>query len=435
MTAVPLALHRSVRRNLTAGIAVVLVLVGGVGSWAVTTEISGAVVAFGALVVDSNVRKVQHPTGGVVGEIRARDGDRVSAGDVVVRLDETVTRANLAIITKGLAELMARKARLEAERDATGEISFPEALLGRSDDAEVAAIMAGERKLFELRGAARIGQKGQLRQRIGQLEQEIGGITAQIGAKSQELVLIQRELQGARDLWDRNLMPISKLTALEREATRLEGDRAQLTATHAQANGKITETELQIVQLDRDLASEVAKEMREIDAKIGELLERRISAEDQLKRIDIRAPNDGIVHQLAVHTVGGVISAGEPIMLIVPVADRLMVECRVGPHEIDQLQPGQAALLRFSTFNQRTTPEIYGAVSRISADAVNDQRTGAAYFTVRIELKAEEVARLGNVKLMPGMPVEAFIQTGERKVLSYLMKPLHDQLMRAFRER
>ena len=286
--------RRSMRRHLIAAIAVVFVLVVGMGGWAATAVISGAVVASGSLVVDTNVKKVQHPTGGIVGELRVRDGDRVHAGDIVVRLDETVTRANPAIVTKGLDELRARKARLESERDGWDTIIFPAQLVARAS---------------------------------------------------------------------------------------------------------------------------------------------KVTAEDQLKRIDIRAPQDGSVFQLAVHTVGGVITAGDPIMLIVPEADNLSVEVKVNPQDIDQLQLNQKAILRFSAFNARTTPEIEGIVSRISADISTDQRTGQSYYTIRISLPPEQIQRLGNVKLLPGMPVEAFVQTGDRTMLSYLMKPLHNQVVRAFREK
>jgi HlyD family secretion protein len=425
----------AIQRHLWAGITLLIVLCGGVGGWAATTEISGAVIAPGVLVVDTNVKKVQHPTGGVVGEIRARDGDRVAIGDIVVRLDETVTRANLAIVLRGLDELVARKARLEAERDGLEGIAFPSEFMERLSEPQVAAIIAGERKLFDLRQSARVGQKSQLRERIAQLREEIGGIAAQIKAKAQEIVLIQRELTGARDLWEKNLMPITKLTQLEREATRLEGERAQLTATSAQSKGKISELELQIIQVDRDLASEVGKELREVDAKIGEFVERKVAAEDQLKRIDIRAPQDGIVHQSVVHTIGGVINAGEQLMLIVPSTDNLIVEAKFAPQDIDQVKIGQRAVVRFTSFNQRTTPELNGVVTRVSADTTVDQRTSAPYYTLRISLSREEIARLGEVTLVPGMPVESFIQTGDRKVISYLMKPLSDQVMRAFRER
>ena len=425
----------SIRKHLITGAVVMVVLVFGVGGWAATTEISGALIAPGSIVVDSNVKKVQHPTGGVVGELRVRDGDRVKAGDVVVRLDETVTRANLAIVTKGLNELSARKARLEAERDGAEHIAFPPALLAQKDNADVAASMHSETRLFELRRTTRVGQKAQLRQRIGQLQEEITGLTAQQQAKAKEIKLIERELEGVRELYAKNLIQLQRLTQLEREATRLDGERGQLIAAGAQARGKISELELQIIQIDQELSSEVAKEMRDVDAKLGEFVERKVTAEDQLKRIEIRAPQDGTVFQSTVHTVGGVVSAGDAIMLIVPAADNLTVEAKVNPQDIDRLQLGQTALLRFSAFNQQTTPEIYGSVTRISADTSTDQRTGVPYYTIRIGMAPEEVARLGENRLVPGMPLEAFVQTGQRTVMSYLIKPLFDQLTRAFRER
>jgi HlyD family secretion protein len=427
--------RRSIRRNIFAGVTVVAILVGAVGGWAGTTALSGALIASGSVVVDSNVKKVQHPVGGVVGELRVRDGDRVKAGDIVVRLDETVTRANLAIITKGLDELSARKARLVSERDGADAIVFPDQLAKRKGEPEVAQIMEAERKLFELRRSARSGQKAQLREQSAQLREEIVGLSAQQQAKIKEITLIRRELEGVRDLFKKNLIPISRLTQLEREATRLEGEQAQLIATVAQAKAKIAEIELKIIQIDQDLSSEVAKEMREFDAKIGEFVERKIAAEDQLQRVDIRAPQDGTVFQLSVHTVGGVISQGEAIMLIVPDADSLTVEAKVNPQDIEQVQLGQKTVLRFSAFNRATTPEINGQVSRISADISTDQRTGQTYYTIRISIPPDELARLGEVKLVPGMPVECFIQTGERTVISYLLKPLRDQLMRTFRER
>jgi HlyD family secretion protein len=381
------------------------------------------------------VKKVQHPTGGIVGELRVRDGDRVKQGDILVRLDDTVTRSNLAIVTKGLDELYARRARLESERDGTTSINFPGDLLERESAPAVAAILDGERKLFDLRSSARTGQKAQLRQRIEQLNEEIRGLKAQRESKEKETQLIGREKEGVYDLWKQKLVPLTKITQLEREEARLQGEAGQLVAQTAQAGGKISETELQILQVDRDLSSEVAKETREIDGKIGEFVERKVAAEDQLKRTDLRAPQDGTVFQSNVHTVGGVVTAGDAIMMIVPDADSLTVEAKVNPQDIDQLREGQTALLRFSAFNQRTTPEIYGKVTRVSADTSSDQRTGQTYYTVRIAMPADEVAKLGEVKIMPGMPVETFIQTGERTMISYLTKPLHDQLMRTFREK
>ena len=366
--------RRAIRRHCLAGLVIVVILAGGVGGWASTMKLSGALIAPGQVVVDSNVKKVQHPTGGIVGELRARDGDRVKVGDVVVRLDDTVTRANLAIVNKGINELSARKARLESERDGVEKITFPAGLVARTDDPDAVSAIDSERKLFELRRHARVGQKDQLRQRIGQFGEEVRGLKAQQNAKHKEIELIEREMVGVRDLWKQKLVSIARLTELERNAARLEGEGAQLIAQAAQVGGKISETELQIIQIDRDLSSEVAKEMREIDGKLGEFVERKVTAEDQLKRIDIRSPQDGTIFQSTVHTVGGVITAGDPIMLVVPDADNLIVEAKVNPQDIDQVKIGQTALLRLSAFNQQTTPEIIGMVNRISADAANDQK-------------------------------------------------------------
>jgi HlyD family secretion protein len=425
----------SIRRHVVVGSVVVAILAVGLGGWASTAEIAGALIAPGFVVVDSNVKKVQHPTGGVVGEVRVRDGDRVKAGDTLVRLDETVTRANLAIVQKGLIELYARKARLAAERDGVDTVGTPKELADKTGDADVQEELASERKLFELRRTARLGQKQQLRQRIAQLQEEIRGLGAQQDAKTRETELIEQELGGMRELWKKNLIPLDKLTALERETARLQGERGQLVASAAQAKGKIAETELQVLQIDQDLSSDVAKELRETDGKIGEYVERKVAAEDQLKRTDIRAPQDGVVFQSTANTVGGVVAAGDPIMLIVPETDTLLVEAKVDPKDIDKVQFGQPVLLRFSAFDIRTTPEINGTVARVAADTSADQRTGQTYYVVRIAMTPDEIARLGNVRLTPGMPVEAFIQTGQRTMLSYLIKPLHDQFMRAFRER
>jgi HlyD family secretion protein len=425
----------SISRHVIVGCIVVAFLAIGLGGWASTAEISGALIASGSVVVDSNVKKVQHPTGGVVGEVRVRDGDHVKAGDILVRLDETVTRANLAIVSMVLIELYARKARLAAERDGADTVATPKELADKSGDPDVQDALASERKLFELRRTARLGQKQQLRQRITQLQEEIRGLEAQQDAKTKETELIEQELGGMRELWKKNLIPLDKLTALERETARLQGERGQLVASAAQAKGKIAETELQILQVDQDLSSDVAKELREIEGKIGEYVERKVAAEDQLKRTDIRAPQDGVVFQSTANTVGGVVAAGDPIMLIVPESDNLQVEAKVDPKDIDKVEFAQPVLLRFSAFNIRTTPEINGTVARVAADTSTDQRTGQTYYLVRIAMTPEEIARLGTVKLTPGMPVEAFIQTGQRTMISYLIKPLHDQLMRAFREK
>ncbi|CAN7649806.1 HlyD family type I secretion periplasmic adaptor subunit [Mesorhizobium sp. LjNodule214] len=427
-------IDRTIRRYLLGGVAACILLVGGAGSLAAVTELSGAVIASGKLVVDSNVKKVQHPTGGVVGQIFVREGDAVQSGQILIHLDETVTRANLAIVTKSLDEFDARLARLEAERDGADVITFPPSLLSRQGDPETGRGMAGEQSLFEFRRQARAGQKAQLAERIVQLAEEVSGLTEQRDAKSQEIKLIGFELEGMRKLWERKLVSIDRITALERDAVRLEGEHGQLTASIAQSKGHTSEIRLQIIQVDQDLRSEVATELRDVQAKISELVERKVSAEDQLKRIDIRSPQTGVVHQLSVHTVGGVISPGELIMLIVPVADELTAEARVAPQDIDQLTPGQGAALRLSAFNQRTTPELNGTVGKISADLSIDERSGAGFYTVHVVLPRNELTRLKGLTLAPGMPVEVFFSTSRRTMLSYLVKPLADQIERAFRE-
>jgi HlyD family secretion protein len=425
----------SIRRHVIAGCAIVAVLALGFGGWASTAELSGALIAQGSLVVDSNIKKVQHPTGGVVGEVRVHDGDRVKAGDILIRLDETVTRANLAIVTKGLNEFYARKARLGAERDGADTVAMPRELADQAADPDVKAALDSERRLFELRRTARLGQKDQLSQRVKQLQEQITGLTAQQDAKGSELALIDQELTGVRDLFKKNLVPLTRLTSLEREEARLQGERGQLVASAAEAKGKIAEIQLQVLQVDQDFSSDVAKQISETESKIGEYVERKVTAQDQLKRTDIRAPQDGVVFQSTANTVGGVVTAGDPIMLIVPASDDLQVEVKVEPKDIDLVALGQPVVLRLSAFNQRTTPELNGTVARVGADTSTDQRTGQTYYLVRIAMTADEIKRLGDVKLTPGMPVEAFIQTGERTFVSYLVKPLHDQLMRTMREK
>ena len=423
----------SIRRHIVIGSVLFGVIVFGLGGWASTAQISGALIAQGTIVVDSNIKNVQHPTGGVVGEVRVHDGDHVKSGDVLIRLDETVTRANLAIVRKGLNEAYARKARLAAELDGADAIAVPPELAGRLDDPDVKDAIAGERKLFESRRSARLGKKDQLQQRIQQLQDQITGLTAQQDGKAKESDLIQQELAGVRDLRNRNLIPLDRLILLERAAVQLQGSRGQLMATVAEAKGRIAETQLQILQVDQELSSDVAKELPETESKIGELIERKVTAEDQLKRTDIRAPQDGVVFQSTANTVGGVIKAGDQIMQIVPKTDKLLVEVKVEPKDIDKVAFGQPVVLRFSAFDQRTTPELNGTVQRIGADASTDQRTGMSYYLVRIAIDDGEVERLGAVKLTPGMPVEAFIQTGERTLLAYLIKPLHDQMTRSLR--
>lgn len=424
----------SLRRHLIVGFCITGILIVAGGGWAATARIAAAVITSGDLVVDSNVKNIQHPSGGVVAEILSIDGDRVTAGQPLLRLDSTVPRANLAIVTKTLNELIARRARLISERDGRADIAFPQDFLDRADTADISDVIATEQKLFEARLMARRGRKSQFKERIGQLQEEIRGQTAQMEAKSRELNLIDRELAATRELWSRNLVPLSKLTSLEREATRIEGEKAQLLAAVAQSKGKIVETELQILQIDKDNDTEANNDLKEVQSKIAENIERKVAAEDQLNRIELRAPVSGIVHQSEVHTVGGVINAGQTVMVIVPENDNLVAEVKVRPQDIDHVRAGQIAKLRFAAFNQRTTPELTGTVRNVSADITTDKKSGQSSYITRIIVSRDEIARLGGAKLVPGMPVEVFIESGERTALSYLTKPLADQIRRAFRE-
>lgn len=431
----PLALG-SIHRHLAVALGLGLVLLPGIGGWAAFTQVSAAVIAPGQLVVESDVKKVQHPTGGVIGEIRVHEGSRVQAGDVLVRLDGTQIRTNLDIVLNALDELAARRARDEAERDGAAGVTFPADLAARAGTSPaVAHLMESETRLFQSRVSAREGQKAQLNERIAQLREEIRGLGEQTEAKNREIALIQQELVGVRDLYAKNLVPLSRVTGLERDAARLEGERGQLVATTASSRGKIAETELQIFQIDREMRTEVGKDLAEIRGKWSELVEKRVAAEDQLMRIDMRAPQSGVVHQLTVHTVGGLVTPNEPAMLIVPEADQLLVEVRVQPQDIDNVRLGQSAMLRFSAFNLRTTPEVEGEVMRVSADVSQDPKSGLSYYTARIRLDAHAKEMLGALRLVPGMPVEAYMQIGDRSVLSYLTKPLTDQIAKAWKER
>jgi len=431
---------RSAIRNLNLiGFALVILLLGGFGTWAATTELAGAVIARGTVVVESNVKKVQHPTGGVIGEILVNDGDEVEAGQVLIRLDDTVTRSTLGVVRSQLDEYLARQARLLAERDGAASIVFPDELTGRSREQSVAAAMAGEEKLFEARRSAQNGERAQLRERIDQSKEEIRGLSAQQTSKETEVGYINQELTGVNELYAKNLVSISRLNTLQRDKARLEGEQGQYVAEIARARGKISETELQVIQLDQNFRTDVLKDLRETEGKVAELRERVTAAQDQLKRVDIRAPQSGVVNQLSVHTVGGVISPGETIMQIVPRADALVVDAKVAPQDIDQVSLGAKGIVRIMAGDQRTIPDLNGKLTLVSADLTRDppvgQQESSPYYLVRVSLPANEAKRLGDIKLIPGMPAEVFIQTYARTPLQYLLKPLRDQMARTFRER
>ncbi len=424
---------RDISRISLISVSAAAIFVAGAGAWGATAPIASAVIAPGQIVVESNLRRIQHPTGGVVAEIHVSEGDRVEAGDVLVRLDDTTTRANLGVIDNQLNQLLVREARLSAERDGRMDFPFPDALAQKRDDPAVQRIDAGERTLYKARRDAINGQKSQLGERISQTHEEVRGLNAQADSKREQIRLIQFELDGVRKLHESQLVPLSRVTALEREAARLLGEEGQLVSEIARAKGRVAETQMQIIQLEQDQRKEVASELTEAESKIADLMERRTAAMDQLSRIDIRAPQAGIVHQKSVHTKGGVIGPGEQIMLVVPQTDGLVVEARIEPQMIDRVHRGQSVVLKFPAFNSAAMPDIFGALSRVSADVSRDEQSGATFYTARIAIPATEQSKLAGATLVPGMPVEAFIDTGSRTAFAYLLKPFRDQLARAFR--
>ncbi|WP_432355552.1 HlyD family type I secretion periplasmic adaptor subunit (plasmid) [Agrobacterium sp. rho-13.3] len=428
------AASRSIRLYTLAGVVTLAVMVAGVGGWAATANLSGAVIGTGTVVVDGNVKRIQHREGGIVGDILVRNGALVKAGDLLIRLDETVTRANLAMVSKQINQLSARRLRLVSESNDASEMTLTDQQAGQQEDAITDVYIDAEKALFTARKRTIDGQKAQLRQRIDQIRQENGGLLVRKNAKEEELSWIGQELVRVRSLSDQQLIQFNRLAELERVRAQLDGERGQLISEIARTAARVTETELQILQLDQDRLAEVLTELRDVDNKLAELDEQKVTAQDQLKRVDIRSPQDGIVHELAVHTLGGVIAPGETVMQIVPVNDRLVVEARIQSADIDQLHVGQQAVLRFSAFNQRTTPEIAGQIKTVGADLVHNPQTGESWYTARIQIEPEEMSKLGTLNLLAGMPVEAFIKTTERTALSYLTKPLADQINKAMRE-
>lgn len=428
------SLTHSLSRHLRWGSLSLVVLLGGSLTWALCTQLSGAVVATGVVAVEGSVKTIQHPTGGVVAELLIKEGQTVAAGDVLLRLDATLPAASQAIVSKSLNQAWARLARLEAERDNASEVPLPKELLTRMNVDEAKAVMAIEQQLFFDRRASRDGQKKQLRERIQQLNETIAGHDIQQKTKQEEIELIDSEYQAVKKLFDKGMMTLDRVNALARGIARLRGERGQLMASIAEARGKIAETELQRLQVDQTFRSEVSQELRDLLARQGELIEREITASDQLKRIDITSPIAGRVQQLAVHTIGGVISPAEGLMQIVPADDELLVEAKISAQDIDQLTVGQSAILRLSAFNRSTTPELTGTVVRLSADLIQDERTGIGFYRAGIRIPQSELAKLQGLALVPGMPVESMIQTGSRNVMSYLLKPISDHAQRAFRE-
>lgn len=427
-------LSRSLRIHVIAGTAVIATLVGGVGAWAAVSSLSGAVVASGRLVVQGNVKKVQHPTGGVVGEIHVKAGDRVKAGDLVIRLDETVLRANLGVYESQLRNLEARAARLRAERSSGEALDVSADLEAQKSEPEIAAMLSSEQRLLDARRQSNEGRRARLGERIAQFREQITGLEAQREAKGKEIVLADDEFKDLKTLSDKKLVQRSRVTALERDRIRLESERGQLTSSIAEIRGRISESELAILAVDEEFRAGVLEELRAAESEIAQIKERLTAAREELARTEIRAPIDGAIHELAVHTIRGVIQPGETVMLIVPDADNLVAEASVRPQDIDQIHVGQPARLLFSAFSSRSTPSISGTINLVSAELTLDERSGMSFYTVHIAPDAGEVTKLAGQQLVAGMPVEVFIATGERTALSWLMKPLTDSMSRALRE-
>jgi HlyD family type I secretion membrane fusion protein len=423
----------SLRQALRIGMVVVAVLVFVLFGLAAVVNVNGAVIGSGEVTLESKVKKVAHPAGGVIAQLFVHDGDRVKAGQPLMRLDSTVSSVSAALSGENLDQLVADKARLTAERDGLSAIPFPADLLARRDPSAITAVTQA-RRLFALRRGSIGGQRAQLIERIKQYDQLIESYRVQISAGRQQMKLIGPERESVRELWNKQLVTTSRLNQLERTAVDLEGSGASLQANIAQTRARITETRQQMIQLDQDARTTAGVELAEVSRRLAEQQVSKVNAGDQFNRSVIRAPNNGVVDKLAFITVGGVVPAGSTILEIVPDTDRLTVEARVSPADIDQVTPGQPAVLHFSAFSAPTTPELNGNVTRIGAERTIDERSGSSYYVVRIDVSAAELARLRGLRLVPGMPVEAFIQTGRRSLMSYLTKPLRDQLRRSFRE-
>ncbi|WP_371055642.1 HlyD family type I secretion periplasmic adaptor subunit [Rhodosalinus sp. K401] len=425
------------RMPMAVGLVALVTLVGGFGTWSAMTEISGAVVASGQIEVERNRQVVQHPDGGVVEGILVDEGDTVQADQVLIRLDAGEMRSELAIVEGQLFELMARRGRLEAERDEADAPVFDSLLVERADiSAEVRGLIDGQLRLFEARRESVETEAGQLRRRAAQIGNQIEGIDAQQTALTRQLSLIEEELSDQQSLLDRGLAQTSRVLSLQREEARLSGLVGELTAQRAQAQGRITEIEIEILNLRSRRREEAITRLRDLQFRELELSERRRTLVERLRRMEVRAPVAGIIYGLQVFAPRSVIRPADPLLYIVPQDRPLVIAARVAPIHIDQVYPGQDVTLRFSAFDQRSTPELFGQVTQVSADIFTDEATQNAYYRAEITLSEAEQDRLpDDPVLVPGMPVEAFIRTDDRTPIAYLLKPLTDYFSKAFRER
>ncbi len=425
----------SARLPVLLGSAAIVLLLGGVGAWSVGTEIAGAVVAQGRVKVESERQVVQHPDGGVVGEIIAREGDHVAAGDVLLRLDGTFQRSELAIVERQLAEIFARAARLRAERDGDAAPEFGEAPDFASIEADaIEGQIAGQKALFAARRESFLQEGRQLGQQQRQIDRQIEGLASQLEGVRRQQVLIAKELGDLQSLLDKGLVQASRVLQLQREDANLLGEIGRLEATLAEAETRITALEIERLRLGDKRREDAISTLQDLKYQEIELEERRISLLERLDRLDVRAPVAGTVFGSRVFALQSVVGAGDPLMFIVPGDQPLEVAVRIDPTDIDQIHPGQDVALMFTTFDRRTTPEVSGRVMRVSADVDTDQATGAAFYEAIVLPDDAALAALDDVTLLPGMPVEAFMKTSDRTPLSYLTRPLTVYFDRALRE-
>lgn len=411
------------------------ILVGGLGLWAVKTRLAGAIVSPGVIEVQSNRQVVEHPDGGVVGEIFVRDGDVVAAGDLLLRLDDTFMSSEQTIVESQLFDLLARRARLEAERDGLTSEDLAARLAEVQKEYNIDPdLIEGQQNLFDARLETLSKQDEQLRKQLVQIESEIEGTQAQLVSLRRQTELIEAELEDQQSLLSRGLTQNSRVLALQREEASLTGEIGKLEAAVARLKGQIASTEIQIVELTATRREEAITTLRDVQAQVAELWERRLSLAERLTRLEIRAPVSGTVYGSQVFALQSVIQPGEPMMYVVPQDTPLLVAARVDAIHVDQLHVGQPVALRFPAFNQRETPELEGQVNNVSADTFTDEQSGFTFYRAEVVLNDGEMDRLNGQELLPGMPVETLIKTDERTPLSYLVKPMADYFNRAFRE-
>ncbi|MCH4152929.1 MAG: HlyD family type I secretion periplasmic adaptor subunit [Sphingobium sp.] len=425
--------QEGLRRSFKAGLITIGLLLFGLFALAAIIGTQGAVVGAGEVTVESRVKKIAHPTGGVISAVYVREGQHVKKGDVLMRLDDTVTGANASASGETFEQLTAAAARLTAERDGAATISFPASLTQNPTPAKQEA-MAEAQRLFAVRRQLQQNQLAQINERVRQTEQQISSLQAQMHASQKQADLVKPELEGLRSLRDRQLVTVNRLNQVERTAVDLQGAVASYGAQIAQSRARIAEIRQSGFQMVQDMRSQAGTELVDVESRLNDSRVRSASATDAYNRSLVRAPYNGIVAKLAYSTVGGVVPPMETIMEIVPTQDALTIEAHVSPYDIDQLSIGQPATLRFSAFSAQTTPQLNGKVDNISAERITDERTGQSYYKIGVAVSEQERKRLGGLKLVPGMPVEVFVQTTERSLLSYLTKPLRDQFSRAFRE-